>query len=94
MVFPYKRCNNTIAKFLIPDSRWYRLLAPVQMPREIVMLLNAAINKSMMDPDIRKRIAQEVVYPADGTPEELGAFMKDRLARHAKMIRDAGLKKE
>ena len=73
---------------------WYGLLAPAQTPREIVMLLNAAINKSLTDPDIRKRIAQEGAYPAGGTPEEFGVFMKDQLARYAKMIRDAGLKKE
>jgi len=73
---------------------WYGLLAPAQTPREIVMLLNSAINKSLTDPDIRKRIAQEGAYPAGGTPEEFGAFMKDQLARYAKMIRDAGLKKE
>lgn len=57
-------------------------------------LLNTAINRSLTDPDIRKRIAQEGAYPAGGTPEELGAFMKEQLARYAKMIRDAGLKKE
>ena len=75
-------------------NAWYGLLAPAQTPREIVMLLNAAINKSLADPDIRKRIAQEGAYPAGGTPEEFGVFMKDQLARYAKMIRDAGLKKE
>jgi len=73
---------------------WYGLLAPAQTPREIVTLLNTAINRSLTDPDIRKRIAQEGAYPAGGTPEELGAFMKEQLARYAKMIRDAGLKKE
>jgi len=73
---------------------WYGLLAPAQTPREIVMLLNAAINKSLTDPDIRKRIAQEGAYPAGGTPEEMGVFMKDQLTRYAKMIKDAGLKKE
>jgi tripartite-type tricarboxylate transporter receptor subunit TctC len=73
---------------------WYGLLAPAQTPREIVMQLNAAINRSLTDPEIRKRIAQEGAYPAGGTPEELGAFMKDQLARYAKMIKDAGLKKD
>ena len=73
---------------------WYGLLAPAQTPREIVTLLNASVNRSLTDPDIRKRIAQEGAYPAGGTPEELGAFMKDQLARYAKMIKDAGLKKE
>ena len=73
---------------------WYGLLAPAQTPREIVTLLNASVNRSLTDPDIRKRIAQEGAYPAGGTPDELGAFMKDQLARYAKMIKDAGLKKE
>ena len=73
---------------------WYGLLAPAQTPREIVILLNAAINKSLADPDIRKRITQEGAYPAGGTPEEFGAFMKVQLTRYAKMIRDAGLKHE
>jgi tripartite-type tricarboxylate transporter receptor subunit TctC len=73
---------------------WYGLLAPAQTPREIVVTLNAALNRALAEPDIRKRIAQEGAYPAGGTPEQFGAFLKDQLARYAKMIRDAGLKRE
>ena len=36
-----------------------RRLPLTDREREIVMLLNAAINKSLTDPDIRKRIARQ-----------------------------------
>jgi tripartite-type tricarboxylate transporter receptor subunit TctC len=73
---------------------WYGLLAPAQTPREIVNTLNAALNKMLTEPDVRKRIAQEGASPAGGTPEQFSAFLKDQLARYARVIKEAGIRRE
>ena len=71
---------------------WYGLLAPAQTPRDIVMTLNGAINKALQQKDIQNRIAQEGAYPAGGTTEAFGEFLKSQLARYALVIREAKLK--
>ena len=75
-------------------TQWYGLLVPAKTPREIVSVLNATLLKAMDDPEVKKRIAHEGGAAAQGTPEEFSAFLKRELASNAKMIKDAGLKRE
>jgi tripartite-type tricarboxylate transporter receptor subunit TctC len=87
----------TMAEAGVPGyefTQWYGLLVPAKTPREIVNQLNAALLKAMDDPEVKKRIAYEGGAAAQGTPEEFTAFLKRELASNAKMIRDAGLKRE
>jgi len=71
---------------------FYSLLAPAATPREIINTLHAALHKSLEHSDIRARIAAEGAYPAGNTPEQFAAFLKAELAKHAKVIKDAGIK--
>lgn len=75
-------------------TQWYGLLVPAKTPREIVNVLNASLLKAMDEPDVRKRIASEAAAPAQGPPEEFAAYLKSEIAKNAKMIRDAKLKRE
>ncbi|MDB5811311.1 MAG: Tripartite tricarboxylate transporter family receptor protein [Betaproteobacteria bacterium] len=75
-------------------TQWYGLLVPAKTPREIVTALNGALLKAMDEPDVKKRIAAEAAAAAQGTPEEFAAYLKSELAKNAKMIRDAKLKRE
>ncbi len=75
-------------------TQWYGLLAPARTPREIVNVLNATLLKSMDEPDVKKRIAGEAAAATPGTPEEFSAYLKSELAKNAKMIKDAKLKRE
>lgn len=87
----------TIAEAGVPGyefTQWYGLLVPAKTPREIVNTLNAALLKAMDDPEVKKRIAYEGGAASQGTPEEFTAFLKRELASNAKMIKDAGLKRE
>jgi tripartite-type tricarboxylate transporter receptor subunit TctC len=75
-------------------TQWYGLLVPAKTPRDIVNTLNAALLKAMDEPDVRKRIASEAAAAVQGTPEEFSAYLKSELQKNAKMIKDAGLKRE
>ena len=75
-------------------TQWYGLLVPVKTPREVVNVLNASLLKAMDEPDVKKRIASEAAAAAPGTPEEFSAYLKSELAKNAKMIKDARLKRE
>ena len=75
-------------------TQWYGLLVPAKTPREVVNILNATLLKTMSDGDVKKRIASEAAASAQGTAEEFAVYLKSELDKNAKMIRDAGLKRE
>ena len=63
-------------------------------PREIVNTLNANLLKAMDDADVKRRIANEAAAASQGTPEDFAAYLKGELAKNAKMIKDAKLKRD
>jgi len=75
-------------------TQWYGLLVPAKTPREIVNLLNASLLKAMEDAEVKKRIAGEAAAAAAGSPEDFSAYLRSELAKNAKMIKDAKLKRE
>ncbi len=70
---------------------WNAILAPAKTPAPIVALLSDAINKSLADPVILKRLQDAGVDPTpDGTPEKLAEFIKSELAKWAPIIKASG----
>jgi tripartite-type tricarboxylate transporter receptor subunit TctC len=87
----------TMAEAGVPGyefTQWYGLLVPAKTPREIVNQLNATLHKAMDDAEVKKRIAYEGGAASPTSPDEFAAFIKRELASNAKMIRDAGLRRE
>lgn len=75
-------------------TQWYGLLVPAKTPRDIVNTLNANLLKAMDDADVKRRIASEAAAASQGTPEDFTAYLKSELAKNAKMIKDAKLKRD
>ncbi len=75
-------------------SIWYGMLAPGNMPKELVARLYTEAIKSLNSAEVRKSFAAQGVDPWPGTPAELDALIKSETARYAKIIERAGLKKE
>ncbi|MBI3937625.1 MAG: tripartite tricarboxylate transporter substrate binding protein [Betaproteobacteria bacterium] len=75
-------------------TQWYGLLAPGKTPRDVLSTLHATFLKAMEDGEVKKRIALEGGTAAQNTPGEFAAFLKAELEKNAKMIREAGLKRE
>jgi tripartite-type tricarboxylate transporter receptor subunit TctC len=70
-------------------------LAPAGTPRDILVLLHREIVKAVQQPDIRKRFADlgsELI--ASDSPEQFTEFIRQQVERHAKLVRDAGIKPE
>ena len=76
------------------SSSWLGLLAPAATPRPIIERLNAAINKGLDDPAIRKRLSDLGVERVGGTPEAFGAYLKAKVEETDKVAKAAGLKPE
>ena len=70
---------------------WYGLLAPAGTPQEIVQWLNAAIDRSVHEPDALERFASFGAEPVDMTPDAFGTFIRNELEKWAKVVKAAGM---
>ena len=69
---------------------WLGVLAPAGTPRDIVAKLNVEIQKAV-DGDLRKRLVELGLEIAGGTPEQFVAFMRDDIAKYAKLVKASGM---
>ena len=75
------------------NASW-NYFAPAGTPREIVMRLNAEINRILNLDDIRGRLISQGLIPIGGTPEGLAERMKSDYVKWGKVVKDIGLKVE
>jgi tripartite-type tricarboxylate transporter receptor subunit TctC len=73
-------------------SAWFGMLAPKGTPPEIVARLNAEVNKILAMPDVREKIVQQGGEPLAMTPAEFGAFIKNEIAKWARVVKASGAK--
>ena len=66
--------------------------APAGVPRDIITRLNAATVRVLAIPEVRERILASGLEAISSTPEELGAFVRDEIAKWAKVIKASGIK--
>ncbi len=78
----------------VEASVWNAFFLPKGTPDPIVRRLNAAINQSLENPALRRRLEElglEIVPPEHRTPEYLAKFLPEDIARWAKPIHAAGI---
>jgi len=80
-----------VKDFVMP--LWYGMFAPAGTPRDIVARLNGALVAALKAPDTSKQLSAMGVDPWPGTAEELGAMLRDDIARYGTIVRSAGLPK-
>lgn len=73
-------------------ATWQAVVAPAGTPREIVQRLNAEIVKAMALPEMKARFLSFGTDAATGTPEELGRFLADEVAKIGRIARETGAK--
>src|SRR3954447_13988198 len=81
----------------VPDfdiTSWQGYFGPANLPRDIVLRLNAEIRKIVEKPAIKAQLAALGMDAFSGTPEELGAFVNDQLVLWEKLVRNAGIEKQ
>jgi tripartite-type tricarboxylate transporter receptor subunit TctC len=70
---------------------WNSILAPAKTPAQIVVQLNAAMNKALADPTVLKRLQDTGVDPTpNSTPDKTADFIKAELAKWAPIIKVSG----
>jgi tripartite-type tricarboxylate transporter receptor subunit TctC len=75
-------------------NNWIGLFAPAGTPMDVVMRLNAEVQKIMRAPEVEKRLETEGAKFVESTPESFAAFQKAESARWGRAIQEAGIKAE
>lgn len=75
-------------------STFTGILAPAKTPSDIVARLSAALVKTLKSDPVRERFAALGADVWPSTPEQLGQFIKDDLAKWTKVVKTAGIKVE
>jgi len=70
---------------------WSALIAPKGLPPEILRKLNAAVNETLQDASIRKRLIDQGAEIRAMTPQETLAFVRAENRRWVKVVKDAGI---
>jgi tripartite-type tricarboxylate transporter receptor subunit TctC len=77
------------------SSTWYGLLAPAGTPEDRVAALHAALNATMADPAVKKRLEEEgVEIEASPTPADYGRFIEQDRKRWQEVVTRANIRAE
>lgn len=86
--------GETVPGYAVPDT-WFGFMGPAGMPGGVTDQLNAAIRKTLSDPDVRQRVANlgmEVTGTASAG--EMAANVKAEVETIRKIVAAAGIKPE
>ena len=75
-------------------TTWFGLMAPIKAPKEVVARFNLEVGKILASTEVSERFMKDGVEPIGGTPEFFTAFIRDEIAKYAKVVKAAGLKGE
>ena len=73
---------------------WFGTMAPRGTPPAIISRLNAAINKALEQPDMKKNLETQGMIPTGGTPEKFGQRIRRDYNRWVKLVDDVKIKVE
>jgi tripartite-type tricarboxylate transporter receptor subunit TctC len=84
--------DETVKGFDI--TSWQGYLGPANMPKDMVVKLNADIRKIVERPEVKAQLAERGMEAFSQSPEEFEKFLKDQLVLWEKLITDAGIEKQ
>ncbi|MFD0669310.1 tripartite tricarboxylate transporter substrate binding protein [Ramlibacter sp. MAHUQ-53] len=75
-------------------STWGGLLAPAGTPKAVVAKLNSEVNRILAMPDVRQKLLDAGIEPAQGSADQFAQFIEKEMAKWAKVAKDAGIQPE
>ena len=73
---------------------WNGLNASAKTPRDIVMKINADVIRIVNSPELKERLKADGSDPVGSTPEQFATFLRNEIAKWAKVIKFANVKPE
>ena len=87
----------TVAESGLPGFEmvsWYGLWGPPNLPRDITLKLSGEVAKAVRSQTISERLGDQGFEPVGSTPDQFAAYIKDEIARYAKIVKEANIKAE
>jgi len=69
---------------------WFGFAAPAATPRDIVLKLNAEINRAMREPDVSDKLVNAGLIIVGESPEYFAELLKSDYAKYGKLVKDIG----
>ena len=85
----------TIAEAGVPGyeaSGFFGLIAPVGTPVAVVNKINGDVVRILGDPALVKQLSEQGAEARSSTPAEYGAFIREEVAKWAKVVKESGAK--
>jgi tripartite-type tricarboxylate transporter receptor subunit TctC len=73
-------------------NAWSGIITTAGVPRPVLDKLNAAVNRALLQPDTRERLAQLGSEGGGGTPEAFAELIRRDSAKWAEVVRRSGAK--
>ena len=71
---------------------WFGLLAPAGTPAAVVDRINTEVNKILVLPEVKEKIAAEGGGPIGGTPQEFARLLTTETPKWARLVKESGAK--
>jgi tripartite-type tricarboxylate transporter receptor subunit TctC len=71
---------------------WNGLSAPARTPKDVIARINTDVLKVLRSPELVERLKAEGSDPVGNSPEQYAGFLRDEIAKWAKVIKFAGIK--
>jgi tripartite-type tricarboxylate transporter receptor subunit TctC len=69
---------------------WFGYAAPAATPREVVLRLNAEINRAMREPEVSDKLVNAGLIIVGESPEYFGELLRSDYAKYGKLVKDIG----
>lgn len=71
---------------------WFGIAAPAGVSKDRLSKLNAAFNRALETPDVKKRLTEQGADVLGGTPEQFARLVRDETGRWATVVKESGAK--
>jgi tripartite-type tricarboxylate transporter receptor subunit TctC len=73
---------------------WFGVMTPKSTPPAMIERLNAAVNKFLQEPEMKKNLDAQGMVPSGGTPERFDKRIRGDYERWLRVVKEAGIKAE
>ncbi len=87
----------TVAEAGVPgfeSGQWYGVFVPAAAPADIVTKLRTEIARVVRIPEVADQITQQGSIPVGDAPEQFGAYLRQDIAKWAKVVKASGARVE
>jgi len=85
----------TVAETALPGfeaATWFAVVVPAGTPRDVVLRLNAEVQRVLVQPDVQQRSADLGMTSEASTPDSVDALIRSEIGKWSQVIRDADIR--